>query len=125
MVILFVVSFLFLALGAVYKWMEDVYLTEPLIAMVVGIILGPQVLELINTDVPDKLKILEKTSEFTIAMALMAAALRLPKGFFRKNIKTQSVLVIFGMLIMWVLAVVSYILFYTFLLLNPCSSGQS
>lgn len=104
MVILFVVSFLFLALGAVYKWMEDVYLTEPLIAMVVGIILGPQVLELINTDVPDKLKILEKTSEFTIAMALMAAALRLPKGFFRKNIKTQSVLVIFGMLIMWVLS---------------------
>lgn len=99
--VLFIVSFLILILGGVYKKMEELALTEPLIAMVLGVVLGPVALGLIETEVPGKLKILEKTCEFTIAMALMATALRLPHKFLKQHIKTQSVLIIFGMILMF------------------------
>lgn len=102
MLLIFVTSFLILGLGAVYKRMEEIYLTEPLVAMITGIVLGPQVLDIIHTDVPEKLSILKKTCEFTMAMALMATALRLPKGFFSKHVQTQTVMVLFGMLFMWI-----------------------
>lgn len=101
MLVIFVVSFLILALGAVYKKVEEIFLTEPLLAMVAGIILGPQVLEVIQSDVPEKFKILEKICEFTIAMALMATALRLPKNFYKNNFQSQTLVVILGMLLMW------------------------
>lgn len=99
--VLFIVSFLILLLGGVYKKMEDLALTEPLIAMILGVLLGPVSLGIIETEVPQKLKILEKTCEFTIAMALMATALRLPHKFLKQHVKTQSILVFFGMILMF------------------------
>lgn len=101
MLIIFTVSILILSLGAVYKKMQEIFLTEPLIAMIAGVVMGPHFLDIIHSDVPEKLKILEKTCEFTIAVALMATALRIPKNFLFKNVQSQVNIVFFGMILMW------------------------
>lgn len=103
MLMVFFISFLIVTLGAVFKKMQDIFLTEPLLAMVFGILLGPDVLNFIKSnDTAHEFEVLKYTCEFTIAMALMATALRIPGNFFRNNATTQTRVVIFGMLLMWI-----------------------
>ena len=120
MLIVFITSFLILVLGAVFKKIQEISLTEPLIAMVTGIILGPHVLEVIQSDVPEKLKILEKTCEFTIAIALMATAMRIKKNFFIGNIQSQAIIVIVGMLLMWFFSSVIFYLLFPHFVIAEC-----
>ena len=102
MLVVFLVSFLIMVLGAVVKFLENNFLTEPLIAMVFGILLGPQVLDLVETGSPShQHEVLKIACEFTIAMGLMATALRIPRKFYPKHFLTQSNLIFFGMLLMW------------------------
>lgn len=115
--VLFIVSFLILLLGGVYKKMEELALTEPLIAMLLGVLLGPDVLGVVETEDSQTLTILEKTCEFTIAMALMATALRLPYKFLKHNVRTQSILIFFGMVLMFCFSSgIIYLLFPDFTL---------
>ncbi|MDT0650668.1 cation:proton antiporter [Autumnicola edwardsiae] len=115
MLIIFIVSILTLSLGLVYKKMQEIFLTEPLIAMITGVLIGPYFLDIIPADVPEKLTILRITCEFTIAMALMATALRIPKNFFYKNFKTQVNVVLFGMVFMWLFSSgILYLIFSDF-----------
>lgn len=116
MLVLFIVSFLIISTGAVYKKMQEIFLTEPLIAMVAGIIFGPYVLEIIQPESHNKLQILKTTCEFTIAVALMATALRIQKNFFFKNFLSQTTIVIGGMILMWLSS--SYILYLIFDILS-------
>lgn len=45
----------------------------------------------------------------------MATALRLPKGFYRKNFTTQTKIVFFGMLLMWLFSSgIMYVVFTDF-----------
>lgn len=102
MLILFFISLLIICTGLLFKKMEDVFLTEPLLAMAFGIFLGPDLLKVIGSESQEiEMSILKTACEFTIAMALMATALRLPRNFYIKNAATQSTLVIMGMLLMW------------------------
>ena len=91
-----------MVLGAMVKFLENNFLSEPLIAMVVGIMLGPQVFDLVTTGSPaHQHEVLKIACEFTIAMGLMATALRIPRKFFQKHVLTQTNLIFFGMLLMW------------------------
>lgn len=91
-----------MVLGAVVKFLENNFLTEPLIAMIAGILLGPQVFDLVTTGSPaHQHEVLKIASEFTIAMGLMATALRIPRKFYKKYFLTQTNLIFFGMLLMW------------------------
>ncbi|MGB7784978.1 MAG: cation:proton antiporter [Salinimicrobium sp.] len=102
MLIILLVSFLIMVLGAVVKFLENNFLTEPLIAMIAGILLGPQVFDLVTTGSPaHQHEVLKIASEFTIAMGLMATALRIPRKFYKKYFLTQTNLIFFGMLLMW------------------------
>ncbi|WP_373058384.1 cation:proton antiporter [Zunongwangia sp. H14] len=105
MVSVFFVSLLILASGGLFKWMEDVFLTGPLIAMVLGIIIGPEVLNIIHFNGEFEAEGTMKIAcEFTIAMALMATALRIPDNFFRKHLWSQSVIICLGMIFMCLLS---------------------
>lgn len=111
MSIIFSISLLMIFSGVIFKKLQSSSVTEPFLALIFGIILGPDVLQLIKS-APQKVefKVLKVACEFTIAIALMATALRLPQKFFRKNIQTQSNLVIFGIIFMWLLStVVAYL----------------
>lgn len=102
MVVVFFISFILVASGATVKIVQNIFLTEPLVAMLAGILLGPEVLDLIHSDeVPKKHHIIELACQFTIAMALMATALRIPMDFYKKDFITQSNIVFFGMILMW------------------------
>lgn len=104
MLITFFVSILIILSGAFYKKIQNISVTEPLLALVFGVLLGPDVLDIIKSSDPHtEFKVLETACQFTIAMALMATALRLPTHIFRKNATSLTNLVIFGMIFMWLL----------------------
>ncbi|UJH92627.1 cation:proton antiporter [Antarcticibacterium sp. 1MA-6-2] len=104
MLIVFFISLIIILSGAVYKKLQSYSITEPFLAIILGLIVGPDVFNLIESaPASEEFKILKTVCEFTIAMALMATALRLPQKFFTKNVQTASLLVIFGMLLMWLL----------------------
>lgn len=105
MLIIFFISFLTILSGAFFKKIQNISVTEPFLALVLGVIVGPDVLNIIKSaDANTEFKVLEYACQFTIAMALMATALRLPKHVFRKNATSFSNLVIFGMILMWLLS---------------------
>ena len=105
MLIVFFISFLIVLSGAFFKKIHNISITEPLLALTLGVLVGPDVLSIIkSSDSVSEFKVLEYACQFTIAMALMATALRLPTHIFRKNAATLSSLVIFGMIFMWALS---------------------
>lgn len=105
MTLIFFISLLIILAGAFFKKIQDISVTEPLLALFLGVLLGPDLLNVIKTsNAQTEFHILEIACQFTIAMALMATALRLPKHVFRKNATTLSILLIFGMLLMWIFA---------------------
>ena len=113
MLIIFFIALLMVASGVIFEKLQEHSVTEPFLALVLGIIVGPDVLEWIKSAPADQeFKILRTACEFTIAMALMAAALRLPNGFFKNNSRTATPLVIGGMILMWLLG--SGVLFAVF-----------
>ena len=97
----FFISLLILVSGAFFKLIENIFLSGPLLAIVLGIILGPQVLDIFTIKSLNEYGILKLASEFTMAMALMATALRLPGRFFTNNYKNLSLIIGIGMLLMW------------------------
>ncbi|MCY2685620.1 cation:proton antiporter [Salinimicrobium sp. TH3] len=102
MLVVFFISFLIILSGAFFKKIHNISVTEPLLALILGVLVGPEVLNIIkSSDSVSEFKVLEYACQFTIAMALMATALRLPTHIFRKNAATLSNLVIFGMIFMW------------------------
>ncbi|APG61010.1 cation:proton antiporter [Christiangramia salexigens] len=100
MLIIFFASLLLLASGAFFKWLENIFLTGPLIALMVGIILGPEVIGLLDLKNSRQDEILKIACEFTIAMALMATALRIPVNFIKNNLFSQLMVLFPGMLMM-------------------------
>lgn len=101
MLIVFFVSILMIFSGSIYKILQRNSITEPFLALTVGILIGPDVLNIIESASSKKeFTVLKIACEFTIAMALMAAALRLPQKFFEKNRVTLSSQTIFGMILM-------------------------
>lgn len=101
MLIIFFISVLMIFSGSVYKILQRHSITEPFLALLLGILVGPDVLEIIGSaSLHTEFKVLKIACEFTIAMALMATALRLPHNFFRRAPGTLSNQVIFGMILM-------------------------
>lgn len=101
MIILFFVSLLIVVLGTIVKPMQNISLTEPLAAMMIGFIVGPELLNIVEIESSSQFSVLKIAAEFTIAMALMATALRIPSDFYRKNFLTQTNIVVVGMVLMW------------------------
>jgi len=92
------VSFLLLASGLVYKKIKRSIGSEPILATLAGILLGPQVLNLLDMqDWGSKETIMDVACRLTIGMALMSTALRIPKPYLKENTHLQVLLVLVGM----------------------------
>ncbi len=115
MVIIFFVSLLIVVLGAIVKPLQNISLTEPLVAMIIGIILGPDLINIVQIESSNTFTVLKIAAEFTLAMALMATALRIPSQFYRENYFTQTNIVLGGMAFMWLASsCILYLLLDTF-----------
>lgn len=103
-----------LVLGGLYiVKIQQHYFNEPLIAMIAGIIVGPYVLDILDMEAlahPESF--MQSITRFTIGLALVATALRLPLGYAKNYKKDQAVILSGGMLLMWIFsAIVTYIFF--------------
>lgn len=77
-------------------------LPPTLLALAVGVAIGPEALGLLDLDaMGDKSKLLEKLARLALAIGLVGVALRIPSAFPRKNWREMLCLIGLGMPLMW------------------------
>lgn len=108
---LLTVSLLWLILGSTINKLQKLFFTEPLVALTVGTLMGPM-LKIITIPEEQQHSLLEWGAKLSIAMALMAAALKMKHSYLKDHKQMLGVLVIGGMLLMFGISVllVKYIL---------------
>lgn len=76
--------------------------TQPLVAVAIGITLGPYGLAILRiTPIGDPLPVLEQIARFTIAFAVTSIALRLEPSYLRERARSLAVILGPGMVLMW------------------------
>ena len=93
---------LVLALGLVSKRLEQSPVPLTLVALVVGVGLGPHGLGAVDlSDYGDRAVLLEKVARLVLGVGLVSVALRVPRAYPRRHWRTAAVLVGLGMPLMW------------------------
>ena len=88
-------------LGGLLK--ERTPVSEPLIALIAGVLIGPSALGLLDlADLGDQALILEEAALVTLGVALVGVALRLPVGYSSSNWRLLFVLLGIVMPLMWI-----------------------
>jgi sodium/hydrogen antiporter len=88
-------------LGGLLK--ERTPVSEPLIALIAGVLIGPGALGLLNlADLGNQTLILEEAALVTLGVALVGVALRLPIGYSSSNWRLLFVLLGIVMPLMWI-----------------------
>ena len=94
---------LVLALGS--KWLATSPLPPTVIALVFGVVVGPEVLGLIDlAALGDEVQIREKAARLTLGIGLVGVALRIPREYPRRNWRPMVVLISVGMILMWAIS---------------------
>jgi len=80
--------------------------SEPLICLAIGVLIGPAVLDLASLDLGDDttLVVVEQAARITLAIAVMGAAMRLPHGFVIRHWREMALILSVGMLGMWLMS---------------------
>lgn len=91
-----------LGLGLLSRPLKQTVFAIPLLALLIGILLGPVGLNLLHPQQWGKPEILlEQAARLTIAIGLMGVALRLPPGFLLHHWHSLGVLLGVAMPLMW------------------------
>ena len=96
---------------------RDLYVSEPLVALFVGVLIGPAVLGLLRVaEWGDPVVIVREAARVTLAISLIGLALRLPKRYLTEH--WRPLLVVYGVImpLMWLS---SSLLVYLILPLGP------
>lgn len=93
---------LVLVLGLLSNSIQKAPLSTPILALLVGVLVGPAVFGLLDpARWGDQQTILEEATRLTLAISLMGVALRLPEGFSLRNWRSLAVLLGLVMPFMW------------------------
>jgi sodium/hydrogen antiporter len=93
---------LVLLLGLGSQWLAESPAPPTLAALLLGVLLGPQALNLIDlARLGDTPIILERAARVTLGIGLMGVALRIPRTYPRRQWRTLVVLIGLGMPLMW------------------------
>lgn len=95
-----------LLLSAFSTLAQRVSLPGPVLTLLFGVLIGPYALGLLRIEdfgVPTG-TLLEEAARITLAVGLTAVALRLPHGYWRRNLRWVVVIILLGMLGMLVMA---------------------
>jgi NhaP-type Na+/H+ or K+/H+ antiporter len=101
---LFIVAATILVLGIVAGYIKNrLWVSEPLLALLVGVLIGPAVLDLVSLDLTEdrELEWLHQVARVTLSMSVMGAALRLPRAYERRHWREIAVILGVGMPLMW------------------------
>jgi NhaP-type Na+/H+ or K+/H+ antiporter len=103
---LLTISGLIILLGIFSNPMRNrLWISDPLIALLVGILLSPSLLGWVRlSDFGEPEVILEQGARLTLAIQLMGVALRLPKGYPFKHWRTLGLLLGLVMPLMWLVS---------------------
>jgi sodium/hydrogen antiporter len=94
-----------LALGLDSKRLSRSPLPPTLLALVIGVLVGPEVFNLINLEeMGDRASLMEKAARLTLAIGLVGVALRIPREYPRRNWREMLMLIGLGMLAMWAIS---------------------
>lgn len=85
-------------LAAISSRMRQLPLSEPLLALLLGVLVGPQVLGLLDLSGTERSPLLEEGTRLLLAVSLMGVALRYPVRRLQPVVPTTAVLVVVGML---------------------------
>ena len=100
--ILLIVSSLVVVSGLLVIKIERLYLTEPLLAMLVGIAVSSLGFKTISTSEGEtQVRFLEIASQLTISLSLMAAAYKIPRNYPSSFGKSQAVILLLVMPLMF------------------------
>ncbi len=99
------VTGLLLLLGATSGLVNSrLWMSEPLVCAIAGVLLGPLVLDFVRLDVANDVsarEFLREAARVTLAIAVLAAAMRLPRGWLQRQWRGLLVALGPGMLLMW------------------------
>ena len=92
---------LILLFGVFAKWFHKRwYFTQPLTAVVIGVLVGPAGLGLLTFPAGNQTRLLQEIARVTLAVADMGVALRLPSGYIVRNWRSLAVVLGAGMVLM-------------------------
>ncbi len=81
------------------------YLSEPIIAMCIGIIIGPAVLNLIDLNKYHSFNlVMEELARLTLAVTLMGVAFRIPRRFIFEHWRDILILILVALPVMWLVS---------------------
>lgn len=105
-VALVVVGGVVLVVGLLSEWTRRSFLSTPLVALVLGVVLGPVGFGVLDPArwADGELTILEQAARLTLAISLMGVALRLPERFPFRRRRTLLVLLVLVMPAMWLVS---------------------
>lgn len=94
-----------LVLGLLSKKLAFSILPPTLIALLIGIVVGPAAFNLINLEqLGDKTTLLERAARLALGVGLIGVALRIPSDYIRKNWREMVTLIGLGMPLMWLIS---------------------
>lgn len=100
-----IISLLMVVSGLLVINIERWYLTEPMVAMLLGALLSPYALDVVDPQQwGDTTRFLKLAAMLTISMSLMSAAYQLPRDYPMNYKKTQAVILLLIMPLMFVLS---------------------
>ena len=103
-VVFIVVGALILALGLPSNIIKRLWLSVPLLALLTGVLLGPEVLAVLDpARLHDEHKVLEELARVTLAVSLVGMGLQMTRDDLRVVWKRAASLLSIGMLGMWLL----------------------
>lgn len=93
---------LLLSLGAGLLHRDVRVVSEPMVALAVGVLVGPPGAGLFDPAAwGDPIALIEQAARLTIALAVMSIALRLPQDYFRRRLRTMATILGPGLVGMW------------------------
>lgn len=96
---------LILVLGLGSKPLAKSPLPPTVIALGLGVLVGPMLLNLINLqELGDRATLLERAARLTLGIGLIGVALRVPREFPRRSWRSMLVLLAIGMPLMWAIS---------------------
>ncbi|MDQ4044652.1 MAG: cation:proton antiporter, partial [Chloroflexota bacterium] len=100
--VLLVLGGLVLALGLVSRLSSRGPITDPLVALILGVLIGPPGLGVLDpAEWGDQAIIMEVAAEITLAIGVMGVALRLPGSWFWREWRSMAILLGMVMPLMW------------------------
>lgn len=94
-----------LLLGLASKRLAASPFPPTLLALLLGVAIGPQVLNLIDLDqLGDRADLLEKAARLALGVGLVGVALRIPSGYPREHWRSLLTLIGVGMPLMWAIS---------------------